>query len=41
MANEVKSDNQFVFYVQQEKVEDFGVVFIPRKKQQAQKQKTR
>ena len=41
MANEVKSDNQFFFYVRKEKKEDFGVVFVPRKKQQAQKQKTR
>ena len=41
MAAEVKSDKQFSFYLQKEKVEDFGVVFVPRKKQQAQRQKTR
>ena len=39
--NKVKPDNQFTFYIQKEKVEDFGVVFVPRKKQQARKQRTR
>lgn len=33
--NKVKPDNQFDFYIQKEKMEDFGVVLVPRKKQQA------